>query len=89
MMDRVVPGGVTVDLTTAGREAITGLVQRIDRRLPELIELYDNTASLQDRTVGHRDPEAGSRRQIRLRRLRRARLGPRLRCAARSRLRAL
>jgi Ni,Fe-hydrogenase III large subunit len=52
MMDRIVPGGVTVDLAAADREAIAALVRRIDGRLPELVELYDNTASLQDRTVG-------------------------------------
>jgi Ni,Fe-hydrogenase III large subunit len=52
MMDRVVPGGIAQDLSDAGREALSGLLQAIRRRFPELIELYDNTASLQDRTVG-------------------------------------
>jgi Ni,Fe-hydrogenase III large subunit len=52
MMDRIVPGGCTADLTDTGREAIHALGRRIGKRLPELIELYDNTASLQDRTVG-------------------------------------
>jgi Ni,Fe-hydrogenase III large subunit len=52
MMDRVVPGGVSVELDVAGSAAIRELAARIDRRLPELVELYDNTASLQDRTVG-------------------------------------
>jgi len=52
MMDRIVPGGTAVDLTAAGREAILSLIEQLRRRFPELIELYDNTASLQDRTVG-------------------------------------
>jgi len=52
MMDRVVPGGVASDLAPAGAAAIRDAVQQIRRRLPPLIELYDNTASLQDRTVG-------------------------------------
>ncbi|MCC7257711.1 MAG: hydrogenase expression protein HypE [Gammaproteobacteria bacterium] len=52
MMDRVVPGGVAVDLDDKARDAVQALVRRIDARLPELVELYDNTASLQDRTVG-------------------------------------
>jgi Ni,Fe-hydrogenase III large subunit len=52
MMDRVVPGGVTVDLGSAGHIAILSLTQRLRQQFPELIELYDNTASLQDRTVG-------------------------------------
>ena len=52
MMDRVVPGGTAVDLTAAGRDAILSLIVQLRQRFPELIELYENTASLQDRTVG-------------------------------------
>ncbi|MGC2030817.1 MAG: NADH-quinone oxidoreductase subunit C [Steroidobacteraceae bacterium] len=52
MMDRIVPGGVAADLTPAGQAAILSLTRRLRRQFPELIELYDNTASLQDRTVG-------------------------------------
>ncbi len=52
MMDRVVPGGVTVDLDAAGATSIREALQEIRRRFPRLIELYDNTASLQDRTAG-------------------------------------
>jgi Ni,Fe-hydrogenase III large subunit len=52
MMDRVVPGGVTTDLKPDGAAQIRNASQEIRRRLPQLIELYDNTASLQDRTVG-------------------------------------
>jgi Ni,Fe-hydrogenase III large subunit len=52
MMDRVVPGGVTVDLTPEGREGIRALCGCLDGDFSELIELYDSTASLQDRTVG-------------------------------------
>jgi Ni,Fe-hydrogenase III large subunit len=52
MMDRVVPGGLTVDLRAEGIAAIFALVAEVRRRFPRLTELYDNTASLQDRTVG-------------------------------------
>ena len=52
MMDRIVPGGVTTDLTSDGCDAIVTLTRRLRHQFPELIELYDNTASLQDRTVG-------------------------------------
>lgn len=52
MMDRVVPGGTSVDLPAAGAKVIPDLLRRIRRRLPQLIEVYENTASLQDRTVG-------------------------------------
>jgi Ni,Fe-hydrogenase III large subunit len=52
MMDRIVPGGVTVDLSDAGRSAILDLTRRLRAEFRELVELYENTASLQDRTVG-------------------------------------
>ncbi len=52
MMDAVVPGGVAVDLTPEGAEAIRALVREVRSTFPKLVRLYDNTASLQDRTVG-------------------------------------
>jgi Ni,Fe-hydrogenase III large subunit len=52
LRDRIVPGGVTGDLHTAGENALRDLVAEIRLRFPALVELYDNTASLQDRTVG-------------------------------------
>ena len=52
MRDRIVPGGVVSDLEPHGADAIRSLVKEIRTRLPALIDLYDNTASLQDRTVG-------------------------------------
>jgi len=51
MRDRVIPGGVTVDLDQARRGALAALLGNVRRRFPALIELYDNTASLLDRTV--------------------------------------
>jgi Ni,Fe-hydrogenase III large subunit len=59
MMDRVVPGGVAADLGKDGPAAIRTLLRTIRRRFPELVEIYDTTASLQDRTVttGHLSPE--------------------------------
>ena len=52
MMDQVVPGGVRTDLRMDGKELILALLKECRSRFPELVELYDNTASLQDRTVG-------------------------------------
>jgi len=52
MMDCVVPGGVAADLEPPGVEAILSLTSRLRGQFPELVELYENTASLQDRTVG-------------------------------------
>ena len=51
MMDRVVPGGVAADLAADGAARLRALIDELRRRFPELIEVYDNTASLQDRTV--------------------------------------
>jgi Ni,Fe-hydrogenase III large subunit len=51
MMDRIVPGGVAEDLRPGGAAAVQALLGEVHRRFPELVELYDNTASLQDRTV--------------------------------------
>jgi Ni,Fe-hydrogenase III large subunit len=51
MMDRIVPGGVAVDFEAEGAARLRALVAEIRHVFPELVELYDNTASLQDRTV--------------------------------------
>jgi Ni,Fe-hydrogenase III large subunit len=51
-MDRVVPGGVAADLSADGAATLRALLAELDRRFPPLVELYDKTTSLQDRTVG-------------------------------------
>ena len=51
MRDVIVPGGVTRDLDDEGTEIIQATLDHIRLRFPALVELYDNTASLQDRTV--------------------------------------
>lgn len=51
MRDIIVPGGVTRDLDDQGSEIIQATLDNIRLRFPALVELYDNTASLQDRTV--------------------------------------
>ncbi|KSV83909.1 hypothetical protein N184_34105 [Sinorhizobium sp. GL28] len=52
MRDCIVPGGVVGDLNPEAASALRGLIAEIRQKFPPLIELYDNTASLQDRTVG-------------------------------------
>ncbi|MBV1696873.1 MAG: nickel-dependent hydrogenase large subunit [Hyphomicrobiales bacterium] len=52
LMNRIVPGGVVADLDADGAAGIRAALQDIRERFPRLVELYDNTASLQDRTVG-------------------------------------
>jgi Ni,Fe-hydrogenase III large subunit len=51
MMDCIVPGGVASDLSSDGVDLLRTLMALIGRIFPNLVDLYDNTASLQDRTV--------------------------------------
>jgi Ni,Fe-hydrogenase III large subunit len=51
MRDRIVVGGVAADLAADGVAAVHALLAELRRRFPALVELYDDTASLQDRTV--------------------------------------
>ena len=50
MMDRIVPGGVAQDLTGDGATAIEIMLDVIEPRFAEIVRLYDDTPSLQDRT---------------------------------------
>ena len=52
MQDAILPGGVAADPAPGGLEAIAAAVAEIRRQWPALVEVYDETASLQDRTVG-------------------------------------
>jgi Ni,Fe-hydrogenase III large subunit/Ni,Fe-hydrogenase III component G len=51
MMDVIMPGGVARDIAAEGVVHVDALLAEVRRVFPRLIELYDNTASLQDRTV--------------------------------------
>jgi Ni,Fe-hydrogenase III large subunit len=52
MMDRIIPGGMRCDLSGEGERLLRALVADVRRRFPDLVELYEDTASLKDRTVG-------------------------------------
>ena len=52
MRDLIIPGGAARDLSPGGAGAVRELLSNIETRLPVLIKVYDNTSSLQDRTVG-------------------------------------
>ncbi|MGE3284185.1 MAG: NADH-quinone oxidoreductase subunit C [Alphaproteobacteria bacterium] len=52
MMDRVIPGGVAADLDTAGLAALHRLIVAIRREFATLVSLFEETNTLQDRTVG-------------------------------------
>ncbi len=58
MMDAILPGGVAADLSAASPRILRALVAEIKKIFPRLVGLYDNTASLQDRTAttGRLDP---------------------------------
>jgi Ni,Fe-hydrogenase III large subunit len=51
LMVVVVPGGVARDLGVSRAAEVAALLEDVRRLFPELVELYDNTASLQDRTA--------------------------------------
>lgn len=51
LMERIIPGGVAVDLPAEGITVLQTLLAEFHRQFPPLVELYDNTASLQQRTV--------------------------------------
>jgi Ni,Fe-hydrogenase III large subunit len=51
MRDVITPGGVARDLGKDGVAAVRAMTEEVALRFPPLVELYDNTASLQDRTV--------------------------------------
>jgi Ni,Fe-hydrogenase III large subunit len=59
MMDRIVPGGVTSDLTQAGEGVLRAFLGEVKTHIPGLVRLFGDTTSLQDRTVGagFLDPE--------------------------------
>jgi len=63
MMDCVIPGGVTCDLDQSGKMVVKALIEGLQARLPRLIQLYDDTPSLQDRTrrTGILDPVLAAR----------------------------
>ncbi len=83
MMDRIVPGGVTVDLPNRrGLPSLQALVEELSAVMPRLTRLYDDTPSLQDRTVSNRHPASGTGAAVCARRLCRPSVGAGFRCAA-------
>ncbi len=51
MMDSVAPGGMSVDVNREGLAEIGAFAKALRGALPRITRLYDDTASLQDRTV--------------------------------------
>ena len=64
MRDIVRPGGIARDIGIDGIAAVRAVIGEIRRRFPALIELYDNTTSLQDRTVSTGILKPGLARQF-------------------------
>jgi len=50
--DVIVPGGLARDIGASEIEALRALVADLEKRFPAIVEMYDTTASLLDRTVG-------------------------------------
>lgn len=52
LMDRVIPGGLAMEMLPGGTEAILGALAAVEAEMPALVSIYDSHASLQDRVVG-------------------------------------
>ncbi|WP_425334671.1 Ni,Fe-hydrogenase III large subunit [Paucibacter sediminis] len=52
MMDRIVPGGVAVDLDAEGRRRLLAQCDALEPELRQLRHIYDEHAGLQDRFIG-------------------------------------
>jgi Ni,Fe-hydrogenase III large subunit len=52
LMDKVIPGGVCVDITRESASLVRHLVKDLRKRFRKLANLYDDMPSLQARTVG-------------------------------------
>ncbi|MBU8543300.1 MULTISPECIES: hydrogenase large subunit [Roseomonadaceae] len=52
MMDRVIPGGVAVDLAPEGADALLAALALVEAEVPVLDAIHEDHASLQDRLVG-------------------------------------
>ena len=89
MMDVVVPGGVARDLGADCVRDLSALLDEVRRIFPQLVELYDNTASLAGAHRHDRVPARRAGATIRCRRLCGTRQRARLRCPQEARLPAL
>jgi Ni,Fe-hydrogenase III large subunit len=63
MMDRIVPGGVASDLSDTHRAELRTLLVDCETQFRRLVRVYDNSPSIQDRTVttGHLDGALAAR----------------------------
>ncbi len=52
MMDVVIPGGVVADIAAPGPTAILGALDIVEEALPDLVRVWEDTASLVDRMAG-------------------------------------
>jgi len=52
MMDRVIPGGLAMEMLEDGPAAILAALAAVEAEIPALLSIYDSHASLQDRVVG-------------------------------------
>jgi Ni,Fe-hydrogenase III large subunit len=64
MMDCIIPGGMRGDLAADGAHQLAALIAFVRLHFPALVELYESTASLKDRTVGTGILSAGLARQF-------------------------
>ena len=63
LMDRIIPGGVSIDLDATGVQAISAQCDAVEREVQVLRKIYDEHAGLQDRflTTGRVTPQLAMR----------------------------
>lgn len=52
MMDRIIPGGLALDIAEDGPAVILAALAAVEAELPSLVTIYESHASLQDRVLG-------------------------------------
>ncbi|MDR3325706.1 MAG: nickel-dependent hydrogenase large subunit [Rhodospirillaceae bacterium] len=52
LMDKIIPGGVTIDLTSEGVRVLSDLIKELRKQICKLADIYDNMPILQNRTIG-------------------------------------
>jgi Ni,Fe-hydrogenase III large subunit len=52
MMDRIIPGGLALDLAPGAEAPILAALDAVEAEIPALLAIYESHASLQDRVVG-------------------------------------
>ena len=89
MMDRIIPGGVAVDVSDSDVADLRKVLDEVEKDFAQVVHVYDDSPSILDRTVTTGIVARRSRHALCRRRACGPRLGPRFRCPPRCLLCAL